>query len=67
MFCGQSTRVRTSSQSTHTLRNEPIDPEIRVKIVQRYRYKIFYSIIDNSTIEIIHVRHASRRPWEGQK
>jgi toxin ParE1/3/4 len=42
------------------------DPEIRVKIVQRYRYKIFYSIIDNSTIEIVHVRHGSRRPWEGQ-
>jgi len=38
------------------------DPSIRVKIVGRYQYKIFYSIgIDE--VEIIHVRHGARRPW----
>jgi plasmid stabilization system protein ParE len=38
--------------------------EIRVKILGRYRYKIFYSAGDGF-IEIIHVRHAARRPWIG--
>jgi toxin ParE1/3/4 len=40
------------------------DPEIRVHMVQRHRYKIFYSVTGD-TIEIIHVRHTSRRPWTG--
>jgi toxin ParE1/3/4 len=40
------------------------DPSVRVKIVRRYRYKIFYRIIDD-TIEILHVRHTSRRVWGG--
>lgn len=38
------------------------NPDIRVHVVQRYRYKIFYNA-DGDTIEIIHVRHTSRRPW----
>lgn len=38
------------------------DPEIRVKILGRYRYKIFYSPGEDA-IEIIHIRHAARRPW----
>ncbi len=37
------------------------DPAIRVHAVQRYRYRIFYSI-DGDIVEIIHVRHSSRRP-----
>ena len=40
------------------------DPSIRVHVVQRYRYKIFYSMIGDA-VEIIHVRHTSRRSWEG--
>jgi toxin ParE1/3/4 len=40
------------------------NPSVRVKIVRRYRYKIFYRIGDD-TVEILHVRHASRRAWEG--
>ena len=40
------------------------DPEIRVMVLQRYRYKIFYTILDHETVEIMHVRHTSRRPWE---
>ncbi len=39
------------------------DADIRVKILTRYRYKIFYSIVDDDFIEIVHVRHAARRPW----
>jgi plasmid stabilization system protein ParE len=38
------------------------DPSVRVKVVRRYRYRIFYRIIDDR-IEILHVRHTSRRPW----
>jgi len=37
--------------------------DIRVKILGRYRYKIFYSMTDDGFVEIIHVRHAARRPW----
>jgi toxin ParE1/3/4 len=40
------------------------DPEIRVKVLPRYSYKIFYAVIDEATVEIIHVRHTSRRPWQ---
>jgi toxin ParE1/3/4 len=41
------------------------NPMVRVKIVRRYRYKIFYRTVDHRTIEILHVRHTSRRSWEG--
>ena len=27
--------------------------------MRSYRYKIFYSIIDEGTVEIVHVRHTS--------
>ena len=39
------------------------DPQIRMKVVRPYRYKIFYSIIGDDTVEILHIRHTSRRPW----
>lgn len=35
---------------------------LRVKIVPKYPYKIFYRRFEDA-IEIAHVRHASRRPW----
>lgn len=38
------------------------DPTVRVKVVSRYGYKIFYSI-EEDAIEILHVRHGARRPW----
>jgi plasmid stabilization system protein ParE len=40
------------------------DPDIRVHVVRRYNYKIFYSVAGDA-VEIIHVRHTSRRPWTG--
>jgi toxin ParE1/3/4 len=42
------------------------NPEIRVRIVRRYRYLLFYRIVENDTIEIVHIRHTSRRPWVGE-
>ena len=35
---------------------------VRVKLVARYRYRIFYAVIDE-TVEVLHIRHTSRRPW----
>jgi plasmid stabilization system protein ParE len=38
---------------------------IRMKVVHRYRFKIFYRTIGDDILEIVHVRHTSRRPWSG--
>jgi toxin ParE1/3/4 len=40
-------------------------PSVRVCVVRRYRYKIFYCITADA-IEILHVRHTSRRSWGGE-
>jgi toxin ParE1/3/4 len=40
------------------------DPDIRVKLVIQYPYKIFYRIRED-VVEIAHIRHTSRRPWSG--
>jgi plasmid stabilization system protein ParE len=56
--------------SIHLIAEHPLsyqrtdDPDIRVHVVRRYRYKIFYSVT-GATVEIIHVRHTSRRSWDG--
>ena len=33
------------------------------RFLNRYRYKIFYCVVREEFVEIIHVRHAARRPW----
>ena len=38
---------------------------VRVALVQRYPYKIFYRLRDGDTVEILHIRHTARRPWDG--
>jgi plasmid stabilization system protein ParE len=53
----------SSSPSTHCHQRTD-DPDIRVHVVHRYRYKIFYAVAGDA-VEIIHVRHTSRRPWRG--
>ncbi len=40
------------------------DPDVWVKFIGRYPYKIFYRVRDD-TVEIIHIRHTARRPWQG--
>jgi toxin ParE1/3/4 len=42
------------------------DPTVRVKVVGRYGYKIFYSV-EADAIEILHVRHGARRPWRAEE
>ncbi|MGH6769943.1 MAG: type II toxin-antitoxin system RelE/ParE family toxin [Xanthobacteraceae bacterium] len=33
-------------------------------LVHRYRFKVFYRVVEaEDVIEIVHVRHTSRRPW----
>jgi plasmid stabilization system protein ParE len=41
------------------------DPTVRVMIVRRYRYKIFYGVAGDA-VEILHIRHGARRPWRGR-
>lgn len=42
------------------------DPDVRVRFVIRYPYKIFYRVRDD-VVEIAHIRHTSRRPWVGER
>jgi toxin ParE1/3/4 len=42
------------------------NPEVRVLFVARYPYKIFYRVRDD-VVEILHVRHTSRRAWAGER
>jgi plasmid stabilization system protein ParE len=37
------------------------DPAVRIRLVRRYRYKVFFCAM-TSHIEILHVRHPSRGP-----
>jgi plasmid stabilization system protein ParE len=40
--------------------------DVRAKIVQRCRFKVFYRrVVNDDVIEIIHVRYTSRRSWPG--
>ncbi|XIA65475.1 type II toxin-antitoxin system RelE/ParE family toxin [Bradyrhizobium sp. TZ2] len=41
------------------------DPDVRVIFVARYPYKIFYRVRD--AVEILHIRHTSRRAWKGDR
>jgi toxin ParE1/3/4 len=41
------------------------NPNFRSAVVGRYPYRIFYSIVED-TVEILHIRHTSRRPWQPQ-
>ena len=40
-------------------------PGVRVVPLGRYPYKIFYRVAGDS-VEILHVHHAARQPWDEQ-
>ncbi len=69
---GAANVLRAIYAGVHLIAEQPYasrktnDPETRAKVVHRYNYRIFYSIVDEHTVEIIHVRHTSRRPWIGE-
>jgi plasmid stabilization system protein ParE len=40
---------------------------LRGVVVNRYRFKVFYRVLTaEGIVEIVHVRHTSRRPWSGE-
>ena len=62
-----SIRVAVQQLGEHPYSGYPTDQTpIRVKFVTRYPYKIFYRIRDE-TIEIIHIRHTARYPWQDMR
>jgi plasmid stabilization system protein ParE len=67
---GARSVLRAIYASTQLIAEHPLsyqrtdDPDIRVHTARRYRYKIFYCLAGD-TVEIIHVRHTSRRAWTG--
>ena len=38
-------------------------PGVRVVPLGRYPYRIFYRVTDDA-VEILHIHHAARQPWE---
>src|ERR1051326_5342475 len=40
---------------------------VRGVVVHRYRFKVFYRVLSSEdVVEVVHVRHTSRRPWSGE-
>ena len=40
-------------------------PGVRVIPIGRYPYRVFYRVTDDA-VEILHIHHAARRPWDEQ-
>jgi plasmid stabilization system protein ParE len=70
---GAGNVVRAIQLSIDNIAQQPFasqatdDLSVRIKIVQRYPYKIFYEITEAGVAEILHIRHTSRRPWAVEK
>jgi plasmid stabilization system protein ParE len=47
-------------KSAHTVAQRP---KVRVASLIHYPYRAFYHVTE-SAIEVIHIRHTSRQPWE---
>ena len=41
-------------------------PGVRVMPIGRYPYKVFYRVTEDG-VEILHIHHAARRPWDEQE
>ena len=61
----QALRRATTFIADHPFAARATDlPNVHVKTVREYPFKIFYRVLaDQDEIEIIHVRHSSREPW----
>jgi len=46
-----------------SMRRSARRPDVRIAPLGRYPYKIFYRVHDD-TIEILHIHHAAREPWD---
>jgi addiction module RelE/StbE family toxin len=41
--------------------------DTRAMVVRHYPYRIFYRVsLSEDVVEIVHIRHTSRRPWLGE-
>lgn len=54
-------RIAVQPESASRL---PQRPNVRVMPLRHYPFKIFYTV-DGDALTILHIRHASRRPWLG--
>lgn len=61
---GASIRQGLDFIAAHPTGGQRVRPSVRVKILTDYPYKIFYRL-NGEFIEIVHVRHTSRRQWFG--
>jgi toxin ParE1/3/4 len=48
-----------------SMRRSRRHPDVRVAPLGRYPYKIFYRVREDA-IEILHIHHAARQPWDEQ-
>ena len=48
-----------------SMRGSAHRPGVRVALLGRYPYKIFYRVRGDA-VEILHVHHAARAPWDEQ-
>jgi len=46
-----------------SMRRSKRRPDVRVAPLGRYPYKIFYRV-SNDIIEILHIHHTAREPWD---
>ena len=61
----RSIRASVRFIAENPLASEKTDfADVRMKVVVEYPYKIFYSVHPDF-IEVLHIRHSARRPWEG--
>lgn len=61
-----SMREAVAKLKDHPLSGYQTDaPGVRVLFVVRYPYKIFYRVRED--VEIIHIRHTSRRAWKSDR
>jgi plasmid stabilization system protein ParE len=41
------------------------EPDVFELTIIRFPYKVYYQV-ENDEVWIVHIRHASRRPWQGE-
>ena len=58
------TRVVTWPKSGRLVRNEG---DLRVVPLIQFPYLLFYELTASGIVQILHIRHAARRPWRGPK
>src|SRR5262245_56459381 len=56
-------RLEALPKSAHPIVERP---GVRVVPLGKYPYKVFYEM-SGDEIEILHIRHTSRRPWRGRR